>query len=187
MPRMVEARLKYPVLLSIGAAVATIVLKAAAYFLTGSVGLLSDAVESLVNIVAAVTALLSLYYAARPVDESHTYGHEKIEFFSSGLEGVLIIVAAAAIAWYAVQRMVAPQPLQPLGLGLIISLIASAINGAVAVILLRAGRRYGSIVLEADGRHLLTDVWTSIAVLAGLSLVWLTGVQLLDPLIALVV
>lgn len=184
---MVEARLKYPILLSILAAVLTLALKSAAYFLTGSVGLLSDAVESLVNVAASVTAYWSLHYSARPVDESHTYGHEKIEFFSSGLEGVLIIVAAGAIAWYAVQRMVAPQSLQPLGLGLIISLIASAINGVVAVILLRAGRRYGSIVLEADGRHLLTDVWTSIAVLAGLSLVWLTGVQLLDPLIALVV
>src|SRR6185437_205508 len=102
MPRMVEARLKYPVLLSIGAALATITLKTAAYFVTGSVGLLSDAVESLVNLVAAVTAYLSLSYAAKPVDASHTYGHEKIEFFSSGLEGVLIVVAAAAIAWYAV-------------------------------------------------------------------------------------
>ncbi len=184
---MVEARLKYPILLSIAAAVLTLALKSAAYFLTSSVGLLSDAVESLVNVVASVTAYLSLRYAARPVDESHTYGHEKIEFFSSGLEGVLIIVAAGSIAWYAVQRMIVPQALQPLGLGLTISLIASIINGVVAVVLLRAGRRYGSIVLEADGRHLLTDVWTSVAVLAGLSLVWLTGVPWLDPLIALIV
>jgi cation diffusion facilitator family transporter len=184
---MVEARLKDPILLSIAAAVLTLALKSAAYVLTSSVGLLSDAVESLVNVVAAVTAYLSLHYAARPVDESHTYGHEKIEFFSSGLEGVLIIVAAGAIAWYAVQRLFAPQPLQPLGAGLTISLIASVINGVVAVVLLRAGRRYGSIVLEADGRHLLTDVWTSAAVLMGLSLVWLTGVQSLDPLIALAV
>ena len=184
---MVEARLKYPILLSIAAAVLTLALKSAAYFLTSSVGLLSDAVESLVNVVASVTAYLSLRYAARPVDESHTYGHEKIEFFSSGLEGVLIIVAAGSIAWYAVQRMIVPQALQPLGLGLTISLIASVINGVVAVVLLRAGRRYGSIVLEADGRHLLTDVWTSVAVLAGLSLVWLTGVPWLDPLIALIV
>jgi cation diffusion facilitator family transporter len=184
---VVEARLKYPILLSIVAALLTLALKSAAYLLTGSVGLFSDAVESLVNVAAAVTAYLSLHYAAKPVDESHTYGHEKIEFFSSGLEGVLILAAAAGIAWYAVQRLIAPQPLQPLGPGLAISLIASLINGAVAVVLLRAGRRHHSIVLEADGRHLLTDVWTSAAVLLGLSLVWLTEVQMLDPLIALVV
>jgi cation diffusion facilitator family transporter len=182
---MVEARLTYPILLSILAAVATIALKSVAYFLTGSVGLLSDAVESVVNLLAAVTAYLSLHYAARPVDESHTYGHEKIEFFSSGLEGVLILVAAGAIAWYAVHRLIIPEPLQPLGPGLAISLVAAAINGVVAIILLRAGRKYHSIVLEADGRHLLTDVWTSAAVLAGLALVWLTGVQVLDPIIAL--
>ncbi len=184
---MIEAHLKYPILLSIAAAVLTLVLKSAAYFLTSSVGLLSDAVESLVNIIAAATAYLSLRYAARPVDESHTYGHEKIEFFSSGLEGVLIVVAAAAIAWYAGQRLLVPQPLRPLELGLALSLIASLLNGVVAVVLLRAGRRHGSIVLEADGWHLLTDVWTSAAVLGGLSLVWLTGLQLLDPLIALAV
>jgi cation diffusion facilitator family transporter len=184
---MVEAHLKYPILLSIAAAVLTLSLKSAAYFLTSSVGLLSDAVESVVNVVAAVTAYLSLYYAAKPVDESHTYGHEKIEFFSSGLEGVLILAAAAAIAWYAVQRLLTPQDLQPLGLGLAISLLASLFNGFTAAVLLRAGRRYGSIVLEADGWHLLTDVWTSVAVLLGLSLVWLTRIQLLDPLIALAV
>jgi cation diffusion facilitator family transporter len=184
---MVEAHLKYPILLSLAAAVLTLALKSAAYLLTESVGLLSDAVESLVNVVAASTAYLSLHYAARPVDESHTYGHEKIEFFSSGLEGVLIVAAAAAIAWYAIGRLISPQPLQPLGLGLAISLVASIINGAIAIVLLRAGRRHGSIVLEADGQHLLTDVWTSIAVLAGLSLVWLTRVLLLDPLIALAV
>lgn len=184
---MVEARLKYPILLSILAAGLTLALKSAAYLLTGSVGLLSDAVESLVNVAAAVTAYLSLHYAARPIDESHTYGHEKIEFFSSGLEGVLIVVAAGSIGWYAVQRLIVPQPLEPLGPGLIISLIASVINGIVALILLRSGRKYGSIILEADGRHLLTDVWTSIAVLLGLSLVLLTDVPLLDPLIAVAV
>jgi cation diffusion facilitator family transporter len=187
MPRMLESRLKYPILLSILAAVLTLVLKSAAYLLTGSVGLLSDAVESLVNLTAAATAYLSLRYAARPVDKSHTYGHEKIEYFSSGLEGVLILVAAAAIAWYAVLRIITPEPLQPLGLGLTISLFASVINGLVAMVLLRAGRQLGSIVLEADGRHLLTDVWTSVAVLAGLGLVWLTDILLFDPLIALAV
>ncbi len=182
---MVEARLKYPILLSILAAVATIILNAAAYFLTDSVGLLSNAVESLVNLVAAVTAFLSLWYAAKPVDESHTYGHEKIEFFSSGLEGVLILVAAGAIAWYAVHRLVVPETLQPLSLGMILAAVAAVFNGVVALILLRAGRQHGSIVLEADGRHLLTDVWTSAAVLAGLGLVKLTKVHLFDPLIAL--
>jgi cation diffusion facilitator family transporter len=184
---MVESHLKYPILLSIAAALLTLALKSAAYFLTDSVSLLSDAVESLVNVVASVTAYVSLYYAAKPVDESHTYGHEKIEFFSSGLEGVLILAAAAAIAWYAVERIITPQALQPLGPGLAISLVASLLNGVTAAVLLRAGRRHGSIVLEADGWHLLTDVWTSAAVLVGLSLVWLTGVQLLDPLIALAV
>ena len=182
---MMQAHLKYPILLSILAAVATVALKAAAYFLTGSVGLLSDAAESSVNFVAAVTAYLSLSYAARPVDESHTYGHEKIEFFSSGLEGVLILVAAGAIAWYAVHRLVVPEPLQPLGLGMILAAVAAILNGAVALVLLRAGRKHDSIVLEAHGRHLLTDVWTSTAVLTGLGLVKLTGVHLFDPLIAL--
>ena len=184
---MVEPRLKYPILLSILAALLTIGLKAAAYLLTHSVGLLSDAVESGVNLVAALTAYLSLRYAAKPVDASHTYGHEKIEFFSSGLEGALILVAALAIAWYSVRRLVTPEPLEPLGTGLAISLLASLINGGVAWVLLRAGRRHGSIVLEADGRHLLTDVWTSVGVLVGLGLVWATGVQWLDPVIALVV
>src|SRR5579875_3009480 len=138
---MVQTYLKYPILLSIAVAVFTLALKSTAYFLTGSVGLLSDAVESLVNVVAATTAYLSLHYAARPVDESHTYGHEKIEFFSSGLEGVLIVVAAGAIVWYAVQRLILPQPLQPLGPGLALSLLASLLNGIVALVLLRVGRR----------------------------------------------
>jgi cation diffusion facilitator family transporter len=184
---MVEARLKYPILLSVLAALLTIGLKTVAYLLTHSVGLLSDAVESGVNLVAALTAYLSLHYAAKPVDASHTYGHEKIEFFSSGLEGVLILVAALSIAWYAVRRLIWPEPLEPLGLGLAISLLASLINGGVAWVLLRAGRRYDSIVLEADGRHLLTDVWTSAGVLAGLGLVWVTKREWLDPVIALVV
>jgi cation diffusion facilitator family transporter len=184
-PSMVETRLRYPILLSILAALATLGLKSAAYALTDSVGLLSDAVESLVNLVAALTAYLSLHYAARPVDASHTYGHEKIEFFSSGLEGVLIVVAAVAIAWYAVRRLLIPEVLSPLGPGLSVALAASVLNGLVAFILLRSGRRYGSIVLEANGRHLLTDVWTSAGVLAGLGLVWLTNIYVLDPLIAL--
>jgi cation diffusion facilitator family transporter len=184
---MVEPHLRYPVLLSILAAIVTIGLKTVSYFLTDSVGLLSDAVESLLNLVAAVTAYLSLVYAARPVDQSHTYGHEKIEFFSSALEGILILAAALAIAWYALHRFFVPEPLEPLGPGMAVSLLATLVNGAVAWILLRAGHKYQSIVLEADGRHLLTDVWTSGMVLAGLGLVWLTGIEKLDPIIALLV
>ncbi len=174
-------------LLSLAAAVVTLGLKLAAYLLTGSVGLLSDAAESVVNLLAAGTAYLSLLYAARPVDESHTYGHEKIEYFSSGLEGVLIGVASLTITWVAVRRLFAPEPLESLGPGLALAAAAAAVNGAVAVVLLRAGRRYGSIVLEADGKHLMTDVWTSVGVVAGLGLVRLTGVAALDPLVALAV
>jgi len=185
--RMAERDLRFPLLLSILAALLTIGLKAAAYWLTGSVGLLSDAAESAVNLLAAVTAYLSVRYAAKPVDVNHTYGHEKIEFFSSGLEGVLIFLAALTIAWYAIRRLIWPEPLEPLGPGLALSLLASLINLAVARILLRVGRKHNSIVLEADGRHLMTDVWTSAGVLGGLALVWLTDVQRLDPVIALVV
>src|SRR5262249_814324 len=153
----------------------------------GWVGLLSDALESLVNLVAASTAFLSLWYASLPVDRSHTYGHEKIEFFSSGLEGILILVAAGGIAWYAVSRLLTPEPLEALGLGTLISLGASLINLVVAQILLRVGRAHGSIVLEADGKHLMTDVWTSAAVLLGLGLVWISGIETLAPAIALLV
>jgi cation diffusion facilitator family transporter len=178
---------KFPIVLSILAALATLALKSTAYWLTDSVGLLSDALESLVNLVAATTALFCLWYASLPVDASHTYGHEKIEYFSSGLEGILILVAAASIAWYAVSRLVAPQPLAALGLGTIVALAASLINLAVAQVLLRVGRARGSIILEADGQHLMTDVWTSFAVVAGLYLVWLTDWQILDPIVALLV
>jgi cation diffusion facilitator family transporter len=184
---MPATHLRYPVILSILAAVFTLALKYIAYRLTGSVGLLSDALESLVNLVAAVTALVALWYASQPVDRSHTYGHEKIEFFSSGLEGILILVAAGGIAWYAVSRLLIPEPLESLGVGSLVALAASLINFAVAQVLLRAGRKYGSIVLEADGKHLMTDVWTSGGVLLGLALVALTDVNALDPLIALLV
>jgi cation diffusion facilitator family transporter len=179
--------LRYPVLLSIGAAVLTLGLKGAAYYVTGSVGLLSDAFESVVNLLAALTAFFSVWYAAQPVDSSHTYGHEKIEFFSSGIEGALILVAAAGIAWYAVHRLLLPELLQGLDVGTILLLGAALINLGAAQVLLRAGRAHGSIVLEADGRHLMTDVWTSAGVLAGLGLVRLTEIKELDPLIGLVV
>jgi cation diffusion facilitator family transporter len=184
---MQQRRLHSAVLVSIAAALVTLGLKTASYFITGSVGLLSDAVESVVNLTAAVAAYIALRYAARPVDEDHTYGHEKIEFFSSGLEGGLILMAAIGIAWYAVKRLLVPEAPESLGLGMTLSLVAAAINGVVAVYLLRLGRRHQSIVLEADGKHLMTDVWTSAAVLAGLTLVWLTNWEPLDPLIALIV
>jgi cation diffusion facilitator family transporter len=173
--------------LSILAAVVNLGLKAAAYQVTGSVGLLADAAESVINLVAALVALASLWYAAQPVDESHTYGHEKIEFFSSGLEGMLILVAAGAIAWYAVRRFFAPQELEALGTGIAITAFATVINLAVGQILLRAGRRMRSIVLEADGRHLMADVCTSTGVLVGLGLVRLTGLAWIDEAVALMV
>lgn len=179
--------LKRFVYLSIAAAVATIGLKTGAYLLTGSVGLLSDALESLVNLAAALMALGMLIVAERPPDEDHAFGHNKAEYFSSGVEGTLIIIAAVTIAGSAVSRLLNPQPLENVGLGLVISLIASAVNFGVATVLMRAGRRYHSIVLEADARHLMTDVWTSIGVLVGVGLVALTGWLPLDSLVALAV
>jgi cation diffusion facilitator family transporter len=184
---MADSHPRFPIVLSILAAVATLALKSTAYWLTDSVGLLSDAVESLVNLTAATTALFCLWYAALPVDASHTYGHEKIEYFSSGLEGILILVAAGGIAWYALSRLLAPQPLEALGVGTIVALLASLINLAVAQVLLRIGRARNSIILEADGQHLMTDVWTSFAVVTGLFLVWLTDWLLIDPIVALLV
>jgi cation diffusion facilitator family transporter len=173
--------------LSILAAVVNIGLKGAAYHVTGSVGLLADAGESGINLLAALVALASLRYAARPVDESHTYGHKKIEYLSSGLEGTLILVAAVGITWYAVRRLLAPQELEKLDLGSAFTVVATLINLAVARVLLRAGRRQRSIVLEADGRHLMTDVYTSVAVLIGIGLVWLTKITWFDPVAALLV
>jgi cation diffusion facilitator family transporter len=182
---MAAQHLRYPILLSIVAAIVTLSLKTAAYWLTGSVGLLSDAAESTINLVAAVAALVSIIYASRPVDESHTYGHEKIEFFSSGLEGALIFVASLAIAWFATRRFFVPEALEALDIGIGISLAASALNYAVAQLLLRVGRKHDSIVLEADGRHLMTDVWASVAVVTGVLLVRLTDIHAFDPICAL--
>lgn len=171
--------------LSISAAVSTLLLKLLAWRLTGSVGMLSDALESLVNLAAAVMALAMLHVAAQPPDEEHAYGHSKAEYFSSALEGLMILVAAASIIWTAWPRLFAPQPLEQVGLGLAISLLASGINLAVGLILLKAGKRHHSIVLEADGHHLMTDVWTSAGVVAGIALVSVTGWNILDPLIAI--
>ena len=173
--------------LSIAAAIMTIALKTEAYFLTGSVGLLSDAMESLINLVAALAAFWALSFAATPADEDHPFGHNKAEYFSSGLESILIVIAAIGIGVVAWGRLFSPQPLEQIGWGLILSLIATVINGFVAWVLLRAGRRLRSITLRADAHHLLTDVWTSVGITAGILLVKLTGWLILDPIIALLV
>jgi cation diffusion facilitator family transporter len=173
--------------LSIWAAVLTIALKAGAYWVTGSVGLLSDAMESLVNLAGGVMALAMLKVAARPADEDHAYGHGKAEYFSSGAEGTLILVAALVIAVAASKRLIAPQPLEQIGLGLVLSMSATLVNLVTAFFLLRAGRQHNSITLEANAHHLLTDVWTSLGVLGGVVAVSLTGWLWLDPVIAFLV
>jgi cation diffusion facilitator family transporter len=182
---MMPTRLKYPILLSIAAALVTLALKWTAYFVTGSVGLLSDAAESFVNLFTAVIAFLALWYAAKPVDTEHTYGHEKIEYFSAGLEGVVVLAAAVGLGWYAFGRLLTPTPLEAPEWGICIALVASLINWGVAQILLREGKARDSLTLQADGQHLMTDVWTSIAVVIGLVLVWLTQLLRLDPLVGL--
>jgi cation diffusion facilitator family transporter len=173
--------------LSVAAAVATIGIKTLAWHVTGSVGLLSDALESLINLAAALLALAMLRVAAAPPDEAHPYGRFKAEYFASGSEGALIVLAAGSIAYAAVPRLMAPQPIEAPLLGIGLSLFASAINLAVARALLAVGRREHSIALEADGQHLMTDVWTSAGVVVGVALVWATGWLTLDPLIALAV
>lgn len=173
--------------LSIAAAITTIALKFLAYQLTGSVGLLSDAIESLVNLAAALVALWALTLAIQPPDAKHTFGHSKAEYFSSGFEGAMILVAAISIAIAAWGRLWQPQPLEQVGLGLAVSVLASMVNGGVAIVLFRAGKRLRSITLKADAHHLLTDVWTSAGVLVGVGLVKLTGLLILDPIVAIVV
>ena len=173
--------------LSIAAAITTILLKTGAYFLTSSVGLLSDAIESLVNLVGALMALGMLTIAARPADESHVYGHSKAEYFASVTEGLLILAAAIGIISAAVNRLLHPRPLEQLGLGLVVSIVASLINFIVSRVLLREGKNRQSITLEADAHHLMTDVWTSIGVIGGVAIAGVTGWQILDPLIAIAV
>ncbi len=173
--------------LSLLAAVLTISLKAAAWWLTGSVGFLSDAVESLVNFAAAAFALTMVIYARQPPDECHPYGHGKAEYFSAAFEGALILAAATAIIIAAVERLLNPQPIHALGVGTVLSVIASAINLGTAAILLQTSRRHRSIALEADARHLLTDVWTTVGVVVGVALALLTGWLWLDPLVAVAV
>jgi cation diffusion facilitator family transporter len=173
--------------LSIAAAIATIALKAFAYFLTGSVGLLSDALESFVNLAGALMALAMLSLAARPADANHAYGHGKAEYFSSGVEGGLILIAAVSIGVAAVDRLMHPRPLEQIGLGLAVSVVASLVNLGVSVVLMRAARQYDSITLRANAHHLMTDVWTSAGVLVGVGAVALTDWLWLDPVVALAV
>ncbi len=175
------------VYLSILAALATISLKAGAYFLTGSVGLLSDALESVINLLAAMVALFAIRLAQKPPDEIHTYGHSKAEYFSSIFEGTLIFLAAIGIAFVSINRIFSPRPIEQVGIGLFITGVASVINFIIASKLLDAGKKFGSITLEADGKHLLTDVWTSAGVIIGVGIVALTGITILDPIVALFV
>jgi len=173
--------------LSIAVALATIALKTGAWWVSGSVSLLSDALESLVNLAGAMFALAMVTVAARPADDDHPYGHHKAEYFSSGFEGVLIFVAALAIVVAAVDRLLHPQPLEAVGLGLVLSVVSSAMNGALAWSMLKKARSARSMALEADARHLFTDVWTSAGVVVGLLAVMYTGWLWLDPVIAIAV
>jgi cation diffusion facilitator family transporter len=173
--------------LSIAAAIATITLKTIAWQITGSVGLLSDALESVVNLVAAIAVLIALKVAARPADKNHHFGHSKAEYFSAAIEGQMIFVAAVAIMLSAVERFLHPRPLENVGMGLGISVAASVINGVVALVLLRAGKKHRSLTLTADGKHLMTDVWTSAGVVVAVLLVSITGIDRLDPIVAFLV
>lgn len=173
--------------LSIAAAIATILMKTVAYLMTDSVGLLSDAVESVVNLAGALMALSMLKLAAQPADTKHTFGHSKAEYFSSVIEGVLILVAAGGIAYTAIERMIHPQPLEQVGIGILVCTAASVVNFVVARVLMKAAKAHNSITLEADSQHLMTDVWTSAGVIVGVGLIAVTGWTLLDPLVALLV
>jgi cation diffusion facilitator family transporter len=187
MPATDRARLTRYAQLSIAAALLTMALKGAAYWLTGSIGLLSDAAESLVNLMGAIVASIMLAVAARPPDEDHAYGHSKAEYFSSVFEGMLILAAALGIAAAAVERLLHPHPLEQLGMGVAVTAAALAVNLGAALVIRRAGRAHHSITLEANAHHLLTDVWTSAGVIVGIGAVALTGWHWLDPLVALAV
>ena len=184
---MKKESLKKFAYLSIAAAVVTIGLKFFAYLYTGSMGLLSDALESCVNLVAAVVALIMIHISEKPADEGHEFGHTKAEYFSSAIEGSLILVAAFSIIWSAVPRLIAPKPIENVGLGLLISTSASLVNLGVSLVLISNGKKRKSLLLEADGKHLMTDVWTSAGVIAGVLIVKLTGFLILDPVIAVLV
>ncbi|WP_320669029.1 cation diffusion facilitator family transporter [Patulibacter defluvii] len=182
-----ERRLRRLMVLAIVAALVTITLKAGAWAITGSVGLLSDAAESVVNLVAACFGLVAVIWASHPPDDEHAYGHEKANYLSAGVEGAMILVAAATIAYAAIERLLNPADVERVGVGLAVSAVASLVNLVVGLVLIRTGRRDRSLVLEADGKHLMTDVWTSAGVVGGVALVGLTGWQALDPIVALVV
>ncbi|MDO9355604.1 MAG: cation diffusion facilitator family transporter [Solirubrobacteraceae bacterium] len=186
-PEQRERLLRRLMVLSIVTAVATISLKAAAYAITGSVGLLSDAAESVVNLVAASVGLVAVIWAARPADDDHAYGHEKVNYLSAGIEGTLIILAAAAIGYTAIDRLLNPADVSNVGIGLVVSAVASVLNLVVGQALIRVGRRERSLILEADGHHLMTDVWTSAGVIVGVALVVITGWGPLDAIVALAV
>jgi len=172
-------------LASVVVAIITITLKTLAWYITDSVGLLSDAMESLVNLASAIFGLLMVTIAQRPADDDHPYGHHKAEYFSSGFEGVLIIAAAVGIVWAAGHRLLDPQPIEQVGWGLALSIISSALNGWMAWVMFRAAKVHRSIALDADARHLVTDVWTSVGVVVGISAVALTGWLWLDPVVAI--
>lgn len=173
--------------ISIAASLIVIALKAYAAYVTGSVGFLSDALESLANVAAAMVGLWALKLSAKPADENHNFGHAKAEYFAAQVEGSLILVASVAIIYTAVQRLINPQPVEQLGIGLLFSVVATLINLGVGAMLVRAGRRHRSSTLVADGKHLLADVWTTVGVIVGMALVWLIGLQVLDPIVAILV
>lgn len=174
-------------LLSVATALATMLLKASAAWITGSVGLLSDALESGVNLVAALVGLAALRLAAKPADENHDFGHGKAEYLSAAVEGTMVFAAATAILWTSVERLISPQAVTEVGIGLVLSAASSALNLVVGLLLIRQGRAHRSITLVADGKHLLTDVWTSAGVLVGVALVALSGWDVLDPIVAILV
>ncbi|MBF6597857.1 MAG: cation transporter [Fermentimonas sp.] len=184
---MKKSPLQYFLYLSIGAAIVTIVLKSYAYYVTGSVGLMSDALESFVNLFAAIFALLMLIISQKPADKKHMYGHSKAEYFSSAAEGALIIIAAFSIIRSAIPRIINPVSIENVDLGLLLSLIASLVNFGVGSVLIINGKKRKSLILEADGRHLMTDVWTSLGVIVGIIIVKFTGWYIVDPIIALFV
>ena len=184
---MKKDSLKKYAYLSIAAALITIGLKFYAYFYTGSMGLFSDTLESCVNLLAAVVALIMIHISEKPADEGHEFGHTKAEYFSSAIEGGLILVAAFSIIWSAAPRLLEPQPIENVGLGVLISLSASLVNLGVALVLIKNGKKNNSLLLEADGKHLMTDVWTSVGVITAIFIVKLTGFLILDPIIAIIV
>ena len=186
-PREEQRMLERFMWISIAASLFVIALKAYAAYVTGSVGFLSDALESVANVAAAMVGLWALKLSAKPADENHNFGHTKAEYFAAQVEGSLILVASVAIIYTAGQRLITPQPVEQLGIGLLFSVVATLINLGVGAMLVRAGRRHRSSTLVADGKHLLTDVWTTVGVIVGMALVWMTGWQVLDPIVAILV